>query len=160
MLHFEKTSRINAPVDRVWRFHERSDILNILTPPWQPVQIMRREGGLGVGAASEFRLWIGPIPVQWIAVHTVCEPERLFVDVQETGPMAAWQHQHRFEPHGDQTQLTDVIDYEIPGGSWVEQVLSQWVSDRLSDMFDYRHRVTRQHCEPLGDSFSQTDPAG
>ncbi|GFE68865.1 hypothetical protein CFPU101_14750 [Chroococcus sp. FPU101] len=62
MLRFELSSLINAPVETVWKFHERSDILQILTPPWQPVEIIRREGGLGVGAISEFRLWIGFIP--------------------------------------------------------------------------------------------------
>lgn len=154
MLHFKKTSIINAVPDVVWRFHERSDILQILTPPWQPVQIVRREGGLGVGAISEFRLWIGIVPVQWVAVHTACEPNQYFVDEQQTGPMAFWKHRHQFEAQsggGTQTLLTDAIDYALPGGEPVEQLLEWWVKSRLSDMFDYRHQVTRQHCETMGD---------
>ncbi|MDD1437932.1 cyclase, partial [Dolichospermum sp. ST_sed10] len=43
MLHFKHSSIINAPVEVVWKFHERSDILQILTPPWQPVQVVRRD---------------------------------------------------------------------------------------------------------------------
>lgn len=160
MLNFEKTSLIHAPVEAVWRFHERPDILNILTPPWQPVQIIRREGGLGVGAVSEFRLWIGIVPVQWIAVHTECEPQRYFVDEQQTGPMASWRHRHQFEaqngvqnaqgrsPQGEWTKLTDAIAFSLPGGQAVESLLTGWVQARLSDMFDYRHRVTKLHCEP------------
>jgi ligand-binding SRPBCC domain-containing protein len=150
VLHFKKTSIINASPEVLWRFHERPDILQILTPPWQPVQIMRREGGLGVGAISEFRLWIGIVPVQWIAVHTDCEPNHFFVDEQQTGPMAFWKHRHQFEAQGNQTQLMDTIDYDLPGGEPVEKLLEWWVTARLSDMFDYRHRVTRQHCEVLG----------
>jgi ligand-binding SRPBCC domain-containing protein len=149
MLHFEKSSVIDAPVEAVWRFHERPDILQILTPPWQPVQIVRREGGLGVGALSEFRLWIGPVPVQWIAVHTECEPNQFFTDEQQTGPMASWRHRHLFEAHGTKTKLTDAIAFALPGGQPIESTLSWWVNARLSDMFDYRHQVTRLHCEPL-----------
>ena len=148
MLHFKKTSLINAPAETVWRFHERPDILKILTPPWQPVQIVRREGGLGVGAESEFRIWIGPVPVQWIAVHTECQPNQYFVDEQQTGPMASWRHRHQFEARDNQTQLTDSIAFALPGGPSAESLLEGWVNARLSDMFDYRHRVTRLHCEP------------
>ncbi len=50
MLQFKHSSMINAPVETVWRFYERSDILQLLTPPWQPVQVIRREGGLDKGA--------------------------------------------------------------------------------------------------------------
>lgn len=37
MLHFSHSSIINAPVQVVWEFHERQDVLKLLTPPWQPV---------------------------------------------------------------------------------------------------------------------------
>jgi ligand-binding SRPBCC domain-containing protein len=147
MLNFEKSSLIHATVESVWRFHERPDILQILTPPWQPVQIIRREGGLGVGALSEFRLWIGILPVQWISIHTECEPNHYFVDEQQTGPMASWRHCHRFEAQGGYTKLTDAIAFTLPGGQPVKSLLDWWVKTRLSDMFDYRHRITQQHCE-------------
>jgi ligand-binding SRPBCC domain-containing protein len=148
VLQFEKTSLIDAPVTSVWRFHERPDILQLLTPPWQPVQIVRREGGLGIGAISEFRLWLGPIPVQWIAKHIDCVVNHYFVDIQQSGPMSYWQHRHQFTAIGEQTQLQDTIEFAIPGGNSLEQWMGQWVQSRLSDMFDYRHTITRLHCEP------------
>ncbi|MGB8699026.1 MAG: SRPBCC family protein [Thermosynechococcaceae cyanobacterium] len=146
MLHFEKSSVIDAPVDVVWQFHERQDSLQILTPPWQPVQIIRREGGLGVNAQTEFRLWIGPIPVQWIAIHTQCEPHHYFVDEQLSGPMAFWRHRHQFDAQNNKTRVTDSIDFALPGGQPIEGVLDWWVQARLSDMFDYRHRTTQAYC--------------
>ena len=69
-MNFTFSSQIDALVETVWAFYERPDILEILTPPWQPVQVVRREGGLGPGAISEFRLWLGPIPLTWLAYHT------------------------------------------------------------------------------------------
>ena len=147
MLNFKYSSLIDAPVETVWQFHERPDILQLLTPPWQPVTIVRREGGLGVGAISEFRLSLAGIPIKWIATHIKCEPNRLFVDKQTEGPMESWVHRHLFEAENDKTRLTDAIAYEIPGGWLAEFVLGWWVNARLKDMFRYRHQITKTNCE-------------
>lgn len=147
MLHFQYSSLINASIEKVWQFHERQDILQILTPPWQPVKIIRREGGLDVGTISEFRISLGIIPVHWIARHIKCEPYQLFVDEQIEGPMQSWVHYHQFTAEGGQTKLTDTIDYEIPGGWLAELLLGWWVDSRLKDMFRYRHEITTKKCQ-------------
>ena len=147
MLHFKRSSLIDAPVEVVWRFHERQDILQILTLPWQPVQIVRREGGLDVGAITEFRIFLGPIPVQWVARHTECEQYRLFTDEQVKGPMQSWVHRHQFTTEGGKTRLTDAIAYSLPGDFLAEFVLGWWVNSRLDEMFRYRHEVTKRECE-------------
>lgn len=147
MLSFRYSSLINAPVNRVWEFHERPDILTLLTPPWQPVEVLRREGGLGVGAISEFRLWLGPIPIDWFARHTECEPYQYFVDEQVKGPMQSWVHRHQFQAENGQTRLTDSINYELLTGTPLETILGLWVNSRLEEMFRYRHQVTKKECE-------------
>lgn len=147
MLKFEYSSLINARVDVVWNFHERKDILQVLTPPWQPVQIVRREGGLDVGAISEFRLLIGIIPIRWVARHIECENYKFFTDKQIEGPMKSWIHRHQFSGENGQTRLTDSINYEIPGGGLVEFLLGWWVNSRLKEMFRYRHQVTQRECQ-------------
>jgi ligand-binding SRPBCC domain-containing protein len=143
MLNFSYSSFIDAPIEQVWSFHERSDILHILTPPWQPVQVVSHQGGLEVGTISEFRLLWG---VSWIDECVECERPFLFVNKQITGPMEAWTHRHKFVARGNQTYLTDSIDYQIPGGPLAEVVLKSWVDSRLRDMFSYRHSVTQQFC--------------
>ena len=147
MLNFQYSSLIDAPVETVWQFHERPDILELLTPPWQPVTIVRREGGLDVGAISEFRLSLAGIPVRWISTHVECEPNRLFVDQQTDGPMESWIHRHEFISENGKTKLTDAIAYKIPGGWLAEFCLGWWVDSRLKDMFRYRHQVTKTNCE-------------
>ena len=147
MLHFKYSSLIDATVEVVWNFHERPDILQILTPPWQPVQVIRREGGLDVGAITEFRISLGPIPVPWVARHIECEKNRLFTDKQVSGPMESWVHRHQFAEENGKTRLTDQIDYELPGGWLAELLLEWWVNARLTDMFRYRHEVTKRECE-------------
>ncbi len=147
MLHFKYSSLINAPVAVVWNFHEQPDILQKLTPPWQPVKVVRRQGGLEVGAISEFRLLLGPIPVKWVALHTECVPYQLFTDEQQEGPMASWTHRHQFQEENGKTRLTEAIAFNLPGGWLVNILLSWWVYARLENMFRYRHQVTKRECE-------------
>jgi ligand-binding SRPBCC domain-containing protein len=148
MLNFKYSSLINAPVKTVWKFHERKDILNILTPPWQPVKIVRREGGLEVGAISEFQIWLGLIPICWVAKHIECQEYVVFTDEQIIGPMVSWLHLHKFDSEEEgKTRLTDEINYQLPGGDLAEFLLGWWVESRLRDMFIYRHLVTKNNCE-------------
>ncbi|MEQ8468047.1 SRPBCC family protein [Coleofasciculus sp. E1-EBD-02] len=151
MLHYRKSTLIDAPVEVVWNFHERLDILERLTPPWQPVQVVRREGGLGVGAISEFRLFVGPIPLRWVAIHTECEPYSIFTDKQKEGPMAYWVHRHQFSPEAGKTRLTDRIEYGLPGGWLVERLLGWWVDAQLEQLFSYRYQVTQTECSRIGE---------
>ena len=147
MLHFRYSTLINAPVEVVWKFHERSDILQTLTPPWQPVQIIRHQGGLEIGAISEFIIWLGPIPVKWVAIHTEYEEYRLFTVQQKEGPMESWTHRHQFSEEDGQTRLTDAIAFSLPGEWLAESFLGWWVDSRLENMFQYRHDVTKRECE-------------
>ena len=147
MLHFSYSTVIGAPVEQVWAFHERKDILNILTPPWQPVQVISHQGGLGVGSVSQFRLFLGFFPIDWVAEHTECNKPYLFIDQQVRGPMEYWVHRHQFSPENNQTRLTDSIEYIIPGGFLSEFLLGWWVNSRLQEMFRYRHQITQEYCQ-------------
>lgn len=147
MLYFNYTSLICAPVAIVWRFHERPDILQQLTPPWQPVDVLRREGGLGVGAETEFTIHLGPLPVRWVARHTECDPQHFFTDEQVDGPLDHWTHRHELTAEAGYTRLTDTIRYALPGGGLTESAIGWFVHDRLQDMFRYRHEVTKRECE-------------
>ncbi|BAZ80088.1 MAG: SRPBCC family protein [Sphaerospermopsis kisseleviana] len=147
MLYFTHSSIINAPVEVVWKFHERQDILQLLTPPWQPVQVLRREGGLDEGAITEFKLFIGLLPLTWLARHTDFEQYRLFTDVQISGPFESWVHRHEFTAEDGKTRLTDNISYSMPGGDGVEFVSGWLIQLQLEAMFRYRHFITKRECE-------------
>jgi ligand-binding SRPBCC domain-containing protein len=149
MLTFSASILIKAPIQTVWTFHERPDVLDLLTPPWQPVRIIQRKGGLEVGAITEFEIKLLILPVRWLARHVECDAPYTFSDRQIEGPMQSWLHRHEFTPVGDRTRLTDTIRYELPGGWLAELLLGGWVNSRLRDMFHYRHQVTRERCEAL-----------
>ena len=147
MLQFQHSSLIDAPVEVVWNFHERPDILQLLTPPWQPVEVVRREGGLEVGAISEFCLFLGPLPLKWLARHTEYEKNRLFTDEQIAGPFESWTHRHQFAQENGKTRLTDAIAFSMPGGEPLEFLGGWLVLAQLEAMFRYRHHVTKRECE-------------
>ncbi|MBC1312915.1 cyclase [Trichormus variabilis PNB] len=147
MLHFQHTSVINAPPEVVWKFHERPDILQLLTPPWQPVRVVRREGGLEVGAITEFKLFLGPVPLTWLARHTECDKYRLFTDTQISGPFESWIHRHQFQPENGKTRLIDDVSYVMPGGETIEFIGGWLIQAQLEAMSRYRHYVTKRECE-------------
>jgi ligand-binding SRPBCC domain-containing protein len=148
MTNFEYASIINAPVETVWKFHERPDVLELLNPPWQSIKVVRREGGLEVGAISEFRIYVGIIPLKWVARHVAYEKNRLFVDQQIEGPFHKWVHRHEFMPIDNRTmKLSDRVEFVLAEGWLIELISSKWVLAQLQDLFAYRHQVIKRECE-------------
>ena len=47
---FIKKTRINAPVEEVFKWHSRPGALERLSPPWDPVRVIERKGGIKSGA--------------------------------------------------------------------------------------------------------------
>ena len=140
---FSKSVLIAAPLDDVFRFHEREDALSLLTPAFPAVRMIGRTGGIQTGARVELRVGF----FRWVALHTAYERNRLFVDEQIRGPFAKWVHQHEFEADGAKTRLTDRITYELPGGSLINRLFGWTVTLGLRKMFSHRHRVTKEVCE-------------
>lgn len=140
---FVRSILLDAPIERVFAFHERPDALQLLSPPFPPVRVIRKTGGIEIGSRVELK--IGPLP--WTALHTAFQKNRLFEDQQISGPFARWVHRHEFETVGQQTRLTDRVDFQMPGGPLLNRLFGWAFKLSLQPMFRYRHRVTRQYCE-------------
>ncbi len=155
MAFLEKTTRVPAPLDDVWAFHSTADGLVRLTPSLANLQvedIQRPEGATGndLVEGSELRLSVGPLPFgprqYWTSVITervtpeAGDGEAFFVDEMRDGPMAEWRHKHLFAAAGDETVLTDRIDFQTPLGGIADRVVRQ----ALRAGFAYRHRKTRE----------------
>lgn len=142
-------SRIAAPVERVFAFHESADALAALTPPWERVTIERAPTSLAVGTVVVLVTHVGPIPLRWVAEHVAYEKDRLFVDRQVSGPFARWEHRHVFAPIGDDAcLLTDDIRWALPLGL-LGGLGAPLVRRKLDRLFAFRHAVTRERCERL-----------
>lgn len=145
MKQFTHRTRVKAPLATVAAFHHDSRALKRLTPPPVYVQLHRVEP-LGENSIADFTLWMGPLPVRWVAVHTEVDPQTGFVDRQVRGPYAYWVHRHSFEPQdAGTTDVIDEIQAEFGEGFW--GLLSRFMWLNLSLMFAYRGWVTRRAIE-------------
>lgn len=145
MKQFKHRIRVKAPLSAVAAFHRDSRALKQLTPPPVFVQMHRVEP-LAENSVADFTMWMGPIPVRWVAVHTEVDPLRGFTDHQVSGPFAHWVHRHTFEPYDAAT--TDVIDeIQADYGKGLSGLLSRFMWLNLPIMFAYRGLVTRRAVE-------------
>ena len=143
MATFVKSVIIDAPVETVFAFHERPDALQVLSPPFPPMRVLRKNGGIETGSRVELRMGL----MEWEALHTAFERNQVFADRQIRGPFLQWEHRHEFEDLGDTTRLTDRVTYLLPGGLPAHVALGWLVKLALEALFAYRHRVTKRICE-------------
>lgn len=147
-MQFVKESVFKTSPERLFAFHERSDALLLLIPPWESAKVIQsaRISEVGAQAIIETKVF-GPFAVRWIAEHTVYNPPHCFEDIQLKGPFRSWRHQHIVKPAKDGGCLRDQIDYEPPFGFLGRLVAPLVINRRLQRLFDYRHEVTRRWCE-------------
>ncbi|MDX2182945.1 MAG: TIGR01777 family oxidoreductase [Gemmatimonadaceae bacterium] len=141
---FSRTLRVPVPAAELFAWHERPGAFERLNPPWQPVQVTHRSGGIRDGARVVLRVPIaGPIGIPWELTHRDYIAGVQFRDEQVRGPFARWSHLHAIAPDGAGASiLTDTIDFAAPfpllGGALVDAVLVA----ELDRLFRYRHAVT------------------
>lgn len=147
-MRFIKESVIRASPERVFAFHEQTDVLNLLIPPWENARVVQpaRISEAGSQAIIETRIF-GSFKARWVAQHTVYDPPHLFEDVQLKGPFRSWRHRHIIEAHPDGAVLRDEIDYEPPLGFVGRALAPVLIAGRLEKLFNHRHEVTRCWCE-------------
>ncbi len=145
---FEKRTRIAAPPEIVFDFHDQPEALTLLIPPWEPAKVVEKTPGLEVGVRAVVEVRVGPTVHRVVAEHTAYEEGRMFQDTMREGPFKKWVHTHTMEPDGaGGSWLVDHIEYELPLGV-LGQVAAGWfVRSKIQRMFDYRHEVTKKACE-------------
>jgi hypothetical protein len=141
----ERTSTLPASAEEAFAWHERPGAFERLTPPWERVEVVERTGGIGNGARATLRVYTGPVPLRWVAVHRDYVQGRRFVDEQVEGPFSHWIHQHLFEPIGAAgSRYTDRIEFAPPFGT-LGAAAGMWlVRPRTERMLAYRHSMLRE----------------
>jgi ligand-binding SRPBCC domain-containing protein len=134
---------VDAPLAEVAAFHSRSASMGAITPPPIIVQVHRAPTLLAEGDQMEFTLWLGPLPVRWLAqIEQVTLVS--FVDRQVRGPFARWDHHHLFVPlDAARTEVIDEITVVLSSHPlWKAIGLSMWLG--LPLLFAYRAWATRR----------------
>lgn len=142
MLHYTTSYVIDAPLEDVWAFFERSDAFERLNPPWSKAKLYKKTGGLEVGSEVHLKL---PLGIEWKVRHVEYERHRFFVDAQIKGPFRKWEHRHGFERLGpNQTRLTEKIVFSLPF-PWITHFIAGWLIKRqLNRLFAFRRSVLQE----------------
>lgn len=128
-----------VPVDEAFAWHERPGALERLSPPWERIRILEREGTIRDGDRVVLSTSSAP-GIRIEVVHHDYMPGRSFSDNMVRGPFARFAHRHDFLPDGEeQSILEDHVSYALPLGGLGRVVGSGFVSRQLDRMFEYRH---------------------
>lgn len=132
-----------APISRVLDFHRRPTSLSAITPPPAIVRVHKAPQELGEGDEMDFTIWLGPLPIRWVARIEEVSSEG-FTDRQLHGPFKEWVHRHSFVSVDERTtEVHDHIESRLrPHLLWGPVGLGMWLSMPL--MFAYRARQTRK----------------
>lgn len=142
---FLHTSRISASAETVFQWHAQPNALTLLSPPWEPVEIITPAPGIRDGDRGCLRVHFGPLKLRWEFEHRNYIENRQFQDVQIKGPFKSWTHTHTFTPEGpDACWLEDRIEFELPLGILGKWIAAKMVRNKLEKLFAYRHRVTAE----------------
>jgi uncharacterized protein (TIGR01777 family) len=136
------SSSLPASPAELFAWHSREGAFERLSPPWQRVEVLDKQGGIESGATLLMRMKVGPIGVRWLARHGPACPPHVFSDVQEKGPFSYWSHLHRFADAAEGGALIDEVAWRPPLGR-LGHLLTGWKFRRdFERLFRYRHRVT------------------
>jgi ligand-binding SRPBCC domain-containing protein len=132
---------VPAPVDRVFAFFADASNLETISPSFLHFRLLTPGVEMRRGATLDYRLRLRGVPFHWRTEITAWEPESRFRDEQRRGPYRYWRHSHLFRAERDGTVVEDGVDYDVPGGYAVHQLL---VGPDLIRIFTYRQERLRE----------------
>jgi uncharacterized protein len=140
-----------TPIDKissndVFSWHIREGAFERLNPPWQKFKVIERKGNIENGGTVKIKMKIaGPIHTIWLVKHSDYIEGKQFRDSQIKGLFSSWTHTHLFNSFENSSSiLDDRIEYSLPVGTLSERIASPLINKKLNQMFDYRHRLTRE----------------
>jgi ligand-binding SRPBCC domain-containing protein len=145
-MKYRHAFQVQAPLADVASFHTAASSLKAITPPLIPMQLHHAPQRLGDGDEMGFTMWMGPLPVRWMARVEDVSPEG-FLDRQVRGPFASWAHRHSFIAVDEATtEVVDEVEARLkPHALWGIVGLAMWLG--LPLLFGFRAWKTRRLLE-------------
>ncbi len=139
---FVRTLHAPVSVSELFAWHERPSAFERLSPPWQDVRVLEREGGIRNGATVTLEVRTMGVPTTWRVVHRDFVQDAQFVDEMKGGPFATWIHTHGFsQTASGHSALRDQVEYALPLNGVGDFFGGWFVRDTLERTFRYRHAV-------------------
>lgn len=142
-------SQLNVPARVAFDWYKHRGAFERLTPPWQGVQVLEKQGGIDAGLVN-LRIKAAGIWVKWQLQHLDYIEGKQFVDQQVKGPFAFWRHIHEVESVDDHTcALVEKIEYQLPLGKLGDALGGRMTKNKLTAAMAYRHRQMENDLERL-----------
>jgi len=142
-MQYQHRFQVKAPIAHVVDFHSHSASMSAITPPPVIVRIHSAPEELTEGDEMDFTMWLGPLPVRWVARIENVTPTS-FVDRQIHGPFTQWIHQHSFiEIDAQTTEVHDTVTVEL-GTQWFWRLVGRMMWLNLPLLFAFRGWKTRR----------------
>ncbi|TGL57620.1 SRPBCC family protein [Leptospira sarikeiensis] len=136
-------SKFECSASSLYEFHAGPDGFSNLVGLSKKAKVVSPPPSLQPGSRAIVELKILPgIRIRWIALHTELVPGTKFVDIQESGPFAQFQHEHIFEEAGNNSSF--LVDKVTCAPPWfVDHFLFKFILVRIMKKeFFIRHQVT------------------
>lgn len=140
---FEMRSVMPGTAGQMMVWHAHPKAFARLTPPPIFIQMLDNRLKSLTEGTVDFRMWIGPVPLRWLAQHEPGPTPTSFKDRMLKGPMAVWEHEHIFHDVAGGVELTDHVTLAHKPG--LPGLLTRLMFDGLplKLFFTYRHLRTR-----------------
>jgi ligand-binding SRPBCC domain-containing protein len=137
---FESSVLLPRPVAEVFDFFCCPANLVVVSPPELHLRLVDGPERLELGSriTVQGRRW--GLSQRVVSEVTVFEPGVRVVDEQREGPFGRFIHEHRFEPEGTGTRVTDCIDFEPPSGLLGRLLTARTIERDLQKVFAYRQK--------------------
>lgn len=135
---FESEQLLPRPLAEIFDFFCRPANFVLVMPPDFHVRLLEGPEQLHLGARFVIQAKRWGVPQRIVSQVTVYEPEVRFIDEQREGPFRKWIHSHRFEAINGTTRVTDVIEFEPPGGLLGLVATAGMIERDLKGVFAYR----------------------
>ena len=123
--------------------HQKNEII---TPPNIKVELLNDDGNSYEGKIVKLKTTKFFIPTYWEVKIEKLQKPNILIDIAIKSPFQYWKHQHIFNMKNDQSELVDIIDYELPFGL-LGKIIEPLITKDIKQMFEYRHIKTKEILE-------------
>ena len=141
-----KTSLIDCTLEELFDFHLDSQNITKITPSNTKVQLLSEDTPAFEGKIVKLKTIRMFIPIIWEVRIEKLEKPNILVDLAIKSPFKYWKHQHLFTQKGNECELQDIIEFELPFGIF-GKIIEPLLTFDIKKMFEYRHKKTKEILE-------------
>ncbi|TGK42391.1 SRPBCC family protein [Leptospira andrefontaineae] len=136
-------SEFDCKVSELFGFHAGPDGFSSLVGSSNKAKVISAPPSLEPGSKAIVKVKVFPgIFFRWVALHTELDPEKRFVDVQESGPFAKFKHEHIFIQTGQNSSILEDRITCIPPW-YANHFLFEFLLEKImKNEFQTRHKIT------------------